>query len=67
MNDELLELQTQLSFQEDIVQQLNEVVTRQQGDIDDLRQELNILKQQIQVMISNQLDSQEENIPPPHY
>ena len=34
MNDELLELQTQLSFQEDSVQQLNEVVTRQQGDIE---------------------------------
>ncbi|MCL6270222.1 SlyX family protein [Sansalvadorimonas sp. 2012CJ34-2] len=67
MNDELLELQTQLSFQEDSVQQLNDVVTRQQGDIEALRREVSLLKQQIQLMISNQLEGEEGNVPPPHY
>ena len=36
MLDELLELQTQLSYQEDTIAQLNEVVTRQQKDIERL-------------------------------
>ena len=67
MNDELLELQTQLSFQEDSVQQLNDVVTRHQDDIDTLRQEVDMLKQQIQLLISNQLDGVGEEAPPPHY
>ena len=67
MKDELLELQTQLSYQEDTIQQLNDVVTRQSGDIDSLRKEVNILKQQIQLILSNQLDGQPDNAPPPHY
>jgi|TARA_B100002003_G_scaffold243129_1_gene267127 SlyX protein len=33
----LVELQTKLSFQEDLLQQLNTVVTRQQNQIDELR------------------------------
>ena len=44
MNDDLLELQTQISYQEDTVQQLNDVVTRQQADIDLLRREVDMLR-----------------------
>ncbi|WP_281646837.1 SlyX family protein [Parendozoicomonas sp. Alg238-R29] len=67
MKDELLELQTQLSYQDDLVQQLNDVVARQQGDIDLLRREFELMKQQLQVLISQQGESAEEEVPPPHY
>ncbi|WP_252179389.1 SlyX family protein [Endozoicomonas sp. 4G] len=66
MNEELIELQTQVSFQEDTVAQLNEVVTRQQQEIDDLKQEMAQLKKQLMAMASSQLEELEENAPP-HY
>ena len=67
MNDDLLELQTQLSYQDDSVQQLNEVVTRQQSEIDALRREVDILKQQLQLVIASQSEASEDEAPPPHY
>lgn len=66
MSDELVELQTQLSFQEDTIAQLNDVVTRQQKDIDALKLELEQLKKQLMAMASSQLEEQEESAPP-HY
>lgn len=67
MNDDLLELQTQLSYQDDSVQQLNDVVTRQQGEIDGLRREIEVLKQQLQVLVASQSEASGDEAPPPHY
>ena len=67
MNDDLLELQTQLSYQDDSVQQLNEVVTRQQGELDNLRRDVEVLKQQLQLLIASQSEAAEDEAPPPHY
>ncbi len=70
MNDDLLELQTQLSYQDDVVQQLNEVVTRQQGEIDLMRREMDIIKARMKELISTQGDGNETvavDVPPPHY
>ncbi|WP_257265654.1 SlyX family protein [Endozoicomonas sp. ONNA2] len=66
MQNELLELQTQLSYQEDTIAQLNEVVTRQQKDIDRLKEAMAQLKKQFEEMVAEQLESQEELLPP-HY
>ncbi|WP_257279907.1 MULTISPECIES: SlyX family protein [unclassified Endozoicomonas] len=66
MNEELIELQTQVSFQEDTIARLNEVVTRQQQEIDSLKQEMTQLKKQLMAMASSQLEKQEESAPP-HY
>ena len=67
MNDDLLELQTQLSYQDDSVQQLNDVVTRQQAELDNLRREVELLKQQLQLLIASQSEAAEDEAPPPHY
>ena len=66
MQDELLDLQTQLSYQEDTIAQLNEVVTRQQKDIERLTDAFAQLKKQFENMAAKQLESQEE-LSPPHY
>ena len=65
MSNELLEVQTQLSFQEDSLQTLNDVVTRQQRDIERLTLEIGRLREQFQTLVTMQLEEQEE--PPPHY
>ncbi len=67
MGDELVELQTQLSFQEDTIQQLNDVITRQQRDIEQLRQELNALRDMFKGYVEQQHEHSEEEPPPPHY
>lgn len=66
MNDDLLELQTQLSYQEDTVAQLNDVVTRQQRDIERLYEMIALLKKQLDTVASSRLEPQDE-APPPHY
>ena len=67
MREELVQLQTQMSFQEDTVAQLNDVVTRQQKQIDELMLAVEQLKKQLESMATEQLESQEEEAPPPHY
>ncbi len=61
----LMELQTQLSFQEDTIAQLNDVVARQQRELSQLQQDFNYLKEQVQSMLRMQLES--GDVPPPHY
>ncbi|CAM3579129.1 SlyX family protein [Parendozoicomonas haliclonae] len=67
MKDELLEVQTQLSYQDDSLQQLNDVVTRQQGEIDSLRREVDFLKDKLRELITNLREADADNVPPPHY
>ncbi len=66
MREELVELQTQMSFQEDTVAQLNEVVTRQQREIERLTEVMEQLKGQVESLAAGELEGQEDE-PPPHY
>ncbi|MET4820574.1 SlyX family protein [Endozoicomonas lisbonensis] len=56
MKDELIELQTQMSFQEDTVAQLNDVVTRQQQEIDQLKLQVEQLKKQMQEVVAGDVE-----------
>ena len=67
MKDELIELQTQMSFQEDTVAQLNDVVTRQQQEIDNLKLQMEQLKKQMQEMVAGDVEGASDDAPPPHY
>jgi SlyX protein len=67
MSTELIEVQTQLAFQDQTIAELNTVLTSQQQQIDKLRLELSLLKDQLG-MLEERLDSgppQDEK--PPHY
>jgi len=66
---QLIDLQTKFSFQEDLLQQLNEVVTRQAQQIDNLQRQLQLLqeRQQEQGAGDHQLTAAEADETPPHY
>lgn len=68
LEDKLIDLQSQLAFQEDTVQTLNEVVTEQQGQIERLNEMMVLLKHQFE---QSQFDSGVDNSAveerPPHY
>jgi len=69
--DQLIELQTQFAYQEDLLEALNEIVTRQQSQIDALERELRIHRDKLTHVLENLPASGEggsnEEERPPHY
>lgn len=67
MSDDLIELQTQLAFQEHTIAELNSVLTSQQQQIDLLRLEIKLLKEKLG-MLEDRIDSgPPQHEKPPHY
>lgn len=67
MNQRIAELETQLAFQEDTLQTLNEIVTRQQQQIDQLEREVQLLVAQLRQLGDAMRRPESEEAPPPHY
>ncbi len=67
MNDDIVDLQTRLAFQDSLLDELNEVVTNQQKQIDRLETLIAGLKAQIESMHQTQMMRQSDEPPPPHY
>lgn len=66
MSQEVIELQSKLSFQEQALAELNEVLVSQQRQIDGLQLQLKILQDRLQeIEDSAPADTQDEK--PPHY
>ncbi|MGB3624156.1 SlyX family protein [Ketobacter sp. MCCC 1A13808] len=67
MTDEkIIDIQTRLAFQDDTIQELNDVIYRQQQQIDKLEKTVHLLLGKVQDLMSS---SSEEIIDekPPHY
>lgn len=60
------ELEVKLTFAEDLLETLNRTVYRQQAQIDQLQQELRMLRQQMQQALPAEPHSLRDEIPP-HY
>lgn len=67
MENRLVELETQLAFQDDALQALNAVVVRQQLEIAALTREVEGFKVQLQALAPARVASRTEETPPPHY
>ncbi|MEK6770764.1 MAG: SlyX family protein [Pseudomonadota bacterium] len=67
MSDRATELETRVAFQDKTIQELNEVVTRQQGEIDRLVRDMEALKVQVRSLSSYPVASRDDETPPPHY
>lgn len=65
--DILVELETRLAFQEHTLQALNDVVTRQQQQIEALVREVNTLKDRLRATAPSPVGPLEDEKPPPHY
>jgi len=67
MKERITDIEIQLMHHENTIQQLNEVVTRQQLAIEALQGDLRQMMEQLQkIYPSDVMDTQEEE-PPPHY
>jgi SlyX protein len=67
MQDRLAELETRVAFQEQTIQELNDVVTRQQAEIIRLSQGHETLKRQLLELAPSLVVDRAEEKPPPHY
>lgn len=70
MDQQMIDLQSQVAFQEDMLQELNIVVARQQTQIDDLQRECELLAEKLTDLAARGPDdsvngAEEER--PPHY
>jgi len=67
MSDQITDLDIQLTHQQHQVDELNELVYRQQQEIDALAIELRQIKEQLQLAIPSLVRESGEEEPPPHY
>ena len=67
MEDQLIELQTRIAFQEDALLELTRTVANQQREILELRKETEQLRSHLRHLLSGGLVSPSDEPPPPHY
>lgn len=67
MEKRIIELETKISYQEHLMQELNDVITRQQKQIDALEVQIKRFQDHLKHATSSQIARPEEEIPPPHY
>jgi SlyX protein len=65
--DHLIELETKLAYQEDMIQELNSVICRQQDQIDDLIAKFGLLVERANELSSKASLARAEDEIPPHY
>ena len=66
MEERIIGLETRIAFFEKLVEELNQVVFRQQEEIDGLRTSIELLTEKSNSAGSLMADSSQET-PPPHY
>ncbi|MDX8387779.1 MAG: SlyX family protein [Ghiorsea sp.] len=66
MEDRIVDLETKSAYQEHLIQELNEVVIKQQNQMDALEKSLLHLKDYIRNN-EGQQSAPEQEAPPPHY
>jgi len=67
MNNRIIELETKISYQDHIIGELNDVVTNQQRQIDQLENVVEQLRQHLKQSGGTGIARPEEESPPPHY
>jgi SlyX protein len=67
LEERLAELEIRLAFQDRTIQELNDVVTVQQGMIDRMVRELEALRAHLRSIAPTLVASRSEETPPPHY
>ena len=66
MESRLAEIETKLSFSEELLEALNSTVYRQQQQIDQLQQELRVLREQVRAALPTEPRNLRDETPP-HY
>lgn len=63
----IIDLQTKLSFQDDLLDDLNQIVTDQQQQIMRIESTLDALRVQVKTLQTDTTSGEAKESPPPHY
>lgn len=67
MENKIIDLQSKLAFQDETINELNEVITDQQNQLDKLSEEIRLLNLRISSVAEASNVTEEKEPPPPHY
>lgn len=67
MENKIIDLQSKLAFQDETINELNVVITDQQNQLDQLREEIRLLNLRMASVTEASNVSEEKEAPPPHY
>lgn len=67
LQQQIDDLEYKVAFQEDTIDQLNTALTRQQDDIERMTVQIQYLVSKLQQVEPENIASQAEETPPPHY
>jgi len=67
LENQLIELQTRVAFQEDALLELTKTVAGQQREILELKKDIEQLQSQLRNLTSEDVMSPSDEPPPPHY
>jgi len=67
MSERVMNIEIQLMHHENTIQQLSDVLTRQQLDIEKMQQEIKLIMKHLQSVTSSDVIAPEDEEPPPHY
>ena len=67
MENRIAKLETHITFQEDTLKQLNDVVASQQKQLDQLQHQVSQLKEQLASLRPSNIANEDQETPPPHY
>ncbi|MRR55540.1 MAG: SlyX family protein [Deltaproteobacteria bacterium] len=67
MNERITTIEIQLMHHENTIQQLNDVITRQQLDIDKMQRDIMLITKHLQSLTTSDIRASEDEEPPPHY
>lgn len=69
MREQMIDLEIRIAYQDDLIEQLNDIITKQQKQIDQLEKKLNSITTTLKHLSITKLSSpsQEKEPPPPHY
>jgi len=67
LNDRIIDLESQLAFQEHTIHKLNDVVTAQQNELMRFKKQLLKIARQLENQSANTVADTTQESPPPHY
>lgn len=67
ISDYLVELETKIAFQEQMIDALNQALIQQQFTLDKVQMQLRHLAEKLQGVAGSNVASRAEETPPPHY
>lgn len=67
LESRIIELETKISYQDHTIHELNDVITRQQKQIDRLETDMKRIRDHLKGNTGSQLARPDEEVPPPHY